>query len=267
MENFDSTDVTAWAVRPSTQQEQITPQDSMAWAVRPSTQQEQITPQDSFESSQVFEFADQAPFPQKLFTLMTKESPSIIAWIPTGNAFRILDSDKFQSEVIPKYFKHSKFASFLRQLNLYGFRRVTKGEAQGAYVHPKFQAGKPELVSEIRRLVGKANKPAPAPKPVVVAVPMMSVVAAAPASAPSLPSLLVKRQYLAESEAAKYKQQILEAQRICLTGQWESGLPSSLARVNPISEYSSQGVKRGSWEDFDFFDNIENFDTDIDGLI
>lgn len=244
MENFDSTVAMAW--------------------VRPQIQQEEITPHDSLESSQAFEFADQVPFPQKLYTLMTKESPSIIAWISTGNAFRILDSDKFQAEVIPRYFKHSKFASFLRQLNLYGFRRVTKGEAQGAYVHPKFQAGKPELVSEIRRLVGKANKAASASASVVVAVPVLSVSAAAP----SLPSLLAKRQYVAEAEAAMYKRQILEAQRICLTGQWDSGVPSSIARTNPICEYNSQVVmKRESWEDFDFFDNIENFDTDIDGLI
>lgn len=49
-------------------------------------------------------------------------------------------------------FIDSKFASFQRQLNLYGFRRINKGSDQGAYYHPKFQRGKDQLVREIRRL-------------------------------------------------------------------------------------------------------------------
>lgn len=46
--------------------------------------------------------------------------------------------------------------SFQRQLNLYGFRRVTKGEDTGSYYHPKFQRGRRDLISEIKRLPGKA---------------------------------------------------------------------------------------------------------------
>jgi hypothetical protein len=46
--------------------------------------------------------------------------------------------------------------SFQRQLNLYGFRRVTKGEDVGAYYHPKFQKGRRDLISEIKRLPGKS---------------------------------------------------------------------------------------------------------------
>ena len=46
--------------------------------------------------------------------------------------------------------------SFQRQLNLYGFRRVTKGEDSGSYYHPKFQKGRRDLVSEIKRLPGKS---------------------------------------------------------------------------------------------------------------
>lgn len=46
--------------------------------------------------------------------------------------------------------------SFQRQLNLYGFRRVTKGEDVGAYYHPKFQKGRRDLIPEIKRLPGKA---------------------------------------------------------------------------------------------------------------
>ena len=42
--------------------------------------------------------------------------------------------------------------SFQRQLNLYGFRRVIKGEEQGCYFHPQFHRDHPELISDIRRV-------------------------------------------------------------------------------------------------------------------
>lgn len=50
--------------------------------------------------------------------------------------------------------------SFQRQLNLYGFRRLTKGDDQGAYFHPKFQRGRKDLLNDIRRLPGKGSVPA-----------------------------------------------------------------------------------------------------------
>jgi hypothetical protein len=49
-------------------------------------------------------------------------------------------------------------SSFQRQLNLYGFRRVARGQDTGSYYHPQFQRHKPELVADIRRLPqGKNN--------------------------------------------------------------------------------------------------------------
>jgi hypothetical protein len=42
---------------------------------------------------------------------------------------------------------------------LYGFRRITKGEDQGSYFHPKFQRDRKDLISEIRRLPGKGSLP------------------------------------------------------------------------------------------------------------
>lgn len=51
----------------------------------------------------------------------------------------------------------TKMTSFQRQLNLYGFRRVTKGEDVGAYYHPKFQKGRRDLIAEIKRLPGKTS--------------------------------------------------------------------------------------------------------------
>lgn len=49
--------------------------------------------------------------------------------------------------------------SFQRQLNLYGFKRLNKGDDQGAYFHPKFRKNHKELLSDIKRLPGKGNVP------------------------------------------------------------------------------------------------------------
>eukprot|EP01041_Mallomonas_annulata_P007949 gene7949-16277_t len=94
-------------------------------------------------------------FPQKLFSLMDAESDEIVAWLPHGLAFRVVDYKRFADETMPRYFRHTKLTSFQRQLNLYGFRRVTRGEDQGAYFHQKFQRGRADFVTEIRRLPGK----------------------------------------------------------------------------------------------------------------
>ena len=42
----------------------------------------------------------------------------LISWSPTGRAFRISDSKLFAQQVLPTYFRTSKFSSFQRNLNL-----------------------------------------------------------------------------------------------------------------------------------------------------
>lgn len=51
----------------------------------------------------------------------------------------------------------NKLTSFQRQLNLYGFRRITKGTDMGAYFHPQFRKDRPDLVARIRRLPGQVR--------------------------------------------------------------------------------------------------------------
>jgi hypothetical protein len=48
-------------------------------------------------------------FPRKLFEILEKESDEIIRWLPEGNAFKIIDQNRFQNEIIPKYFRREFF--------------------------------------------------------------------------------------------------------------------------------------------------------------
>ncbi len=76
---------------------------------------------------------------------------SIITWLPHGRAFIVRHSQKLKEVVLPRFFKQSKFMSFTRQLNLWGFKRITKGTDAGAYYHELFLRGRPLLSTLMRR--------------------------------------------------------------------------------------------------------------------
>ncbi|XP_068017194.1 heat shock factor protein 1 isoform X1 [Melanerpes formicivorus] len=102
-------------------------------------------------------------FLAKLWTLVEDpDTDSLICWSPSGSSFHVFDQGQFAKEVLPKYFKHSNMASFVRQLNMYGFRKVVHIE-QGAWLkpekddtefqHPYFIRGQEHLLESIKRKV------------------------------------------------------------------------------------------------------------------
>lgn len=88
-------------------------------------------------------------FTTKLFAILEHEDPEIIRWIRDGAAFKVFDNQRFASEVLPRYFRHARIESFQRQLNLYGFKRVSRGEDMGAYYHNMCVRGRRDLVRKI----------------------------------------------------------------------------------------------------------------------
>lgn len=60
------------------------------------------------------------PFLTKTFEMVEDPSTdSIVSWSRARNSFVVWDYAKFSSLLLPRYFKHGNFSSFIRQLNTY----------------------------------------------------------------------------------------------------------------------------------------------------
>ena len=58
----------------------------------------------------------------------------LISWTEGGNSFIIKNQSEFTKSMLPYYYKHSNMASFIRQLNMYGFHKVMSVESGGLKV-------------------------------------------------------------------------------------------------------------------------------------
>lgn len=99
------------------------------------------------------------PPPFLLKTYMIVDDPAtdtIISWNVDGTAFVVWQPAEFARDLLPIFFKHCNFSSFVRQLNTYGFRKVatTKWE----FCNDMFQRGNKELLREIRRRKAWSNR-------------------------------------------------------------------------------------------------------------
>lgn len=104
---------------------------------------------------------------------------SLIRWSDAGDSFfgechvhcqsiyltclccLVLDHERVAHDVLPRWFKHNNFASFVRQLNMYGFHKiphlqqgVLRSETETElwnFEHPNFHRGQPDLLCLITR--------------------------------------------------------------------------------------------------------------------
>ncbi len=95
------------------------------------------------------------PFPLKLHELLDKAEEEglthIVSWQPHGRAFVVHEPKLFVSQLMHRFFRQTKLTSFQRQLNLYGFCRLTKGRDGGGYYHELFLRGRPYLCKRMVR--------------------------------------------------------------------------------------------------------------------
>jgi HSF-type DNA-binding len=91
----------------------------------------------SFEDMPFRQGSTAAPFPVKLYEILERVDKEgfghVVSWQPHGRCFVVHNTELFK-ELLPRYFTLSKIASFQRQLNLYGFMRLTRGNDKGGYV-------------------------------------------------------------------------------------------------------------------------------------
>jgi osomolarity two-component system response regulator SKN7 len=84
----------------------------------------------------------------------------VISWSASDDSFIVKDQGRFSRSILPMYFKHSNFASFVRQLNKYDFHKVKRtsneyitayGEQIWEFRHPLFLRRRYDLLESIRR--------------------------------------------------------------------------------------------------------------------
>lgn len=101
-------------------------------------------------------------FPTKLHTVLEQVEADgwghVISWQPHGRCFVIHKPKEFTELVMPHYFRQSKLTSFQRQLNLYGFCRLTRGKDSGGYYHELFLKGRLFLAQKMQRTKIKGTK-------------------------------------------------------------------------------------------------------------
>ncbi|GMF01729.1 unnamed protein product [[Candida] boidinii] len=102
-------------------------------------------------------------FIMKLWSMVNDHgNAKYISWLPSGDVFQVNDRESFMKFVLPKYFKHNNFASFVRQLNMYGWHKVQdvnsgsliSNDEIWQFQHPYFVKDREDLLDNIVR-----NKP------------------------------------------------------------------------------------------------------------
>lgn len=102
-------------------------------------------------------------FVKKLYQMLEEETyRHIVRWSPSGDSFMVLDTNEFTKDILPKHFKHSNFASFVRQLNKYDFHKVklsteerkhksVESDNTWEFRHPDFREDDKQRLENIKR--------------------------------------------------------------------------------------------------------------------
>jgi hypothetical protein len=111
------------------------------------------------------------PFPWKLHEMLAaadmEASATIVSWLPDESSFKVHNPEAFVKDIMPRYFNQTKYKSFQRQLNMWGFERILGGPAKGGYSHSSLVRGQPMLCRNMKRMKIKGTGVKRSQSPVV----------------------------------------------------------------------------------------------------
>lgn len=99
-----------------------------------------------------------SPFIAKLYEIVNQpQKPDLVHWSTEhdGKAFVITDPVDFATIILPRFFKHGNYSSFVRQLNIYGFRKIDS-KSGAAFTNEYFIKNAPQLLPHLQRKKSKS---------------------------------------------------------------------------------------------------------------